>query len=188
MHGAFCGAHSPWCLWSQAPRGVYSPQCFGFGLDAPHTPTGVSGCWVERRLKLMLQQNSPKCPQGSFFGGAGNLPAQSCGSLCTRKCLSSHTAHFSSYSRDCPGQGRTGPNSQLSPSSAHGLGGFTTSSLFPSLRIQATRSLMVLCRPCLSGEGAINLALSQESCSRPGSQAWGCSRPGPRAGPRDLLS
>ena len=58
------------------------------------------------------------------------------------------------------------PNSQLSPASAHSLHGFTTSSLFPSLRLQAIRSLWVLLKPCLAGEGAINLALSQESCGR----------------------
>ena len=33
-----------------------------------------------------------------------------------------------------------------------------------------------------------SLALSQESCSRPGGcQAWGCSCPGPRAGPKGLI-
>ena len=40
-------------------------------------------------------------------------------------------------------------------------------SLFPSLRLQATRSLTVLLRPCLAEEGAVNLALSQESFGRP---------------------
>ena len=58
-------------------------------------------------------------------------------------------------------------NFQLSSASPCGLPGFTTLSLFPSLRLQATRSLTVLLRPCLAAEGAINLALSQESCSRP---------------------
>ena len=46
--------------------------------------------------------------------------------LHTRKGLSSHTAHLSSYTRDCPGQGPTWPNSQLSPASVQGLCGFTT--------------------------------------------------------------
>ena len=47
--------------------------------------------------------------------------------------------------------------------------------------------LWVLLKPCLAGEGAINPALSQESCGRPGRlRAWGCSRPGPRTGPWDL--
>ena len=44
---------------------------------------------------------------------------------------------------------------------------FITLSLFSSLQLQATRSLMVLLKPCLAGEGAVNLALSQESCGRP---------------------
>ena len=65
---------------------------------------------------------------------------------------------------------------------------FATLSLFPSLRLQATRSLPVLLKPCLAGEGAIDLALSQESCSRPGGhEVWGCSRSGPSIGPRDLI-
>ena len=49
----------------------------------------------------------------------------------------------------------------------------TTSSLFPSLRIQATRSLTVLLQPCLAGEGAVNPALSQESCDRLGGRGPG---------------
>ena len=63
--------------------------------------------------------------------------------------------------------GPTVPNSQLSPVGAHSLCGFTTLSLFLSLRLQATRSLSVLLKPCLAGEGAVNPALSQESCGRP---------------------
>ena len=94
----------------------------------------------------------------------------------TRKGLFSRTAHLSSSTRDCPGQGPPRPNSQLSPASTHGLSGFITSSLFPSLQLQATRSLSLLLKPCLAGEGAINPALSQEFCSRPGGfWAWGCS-------------
>ena len=89
---------------------------------------------------------------------------------------------------DCPGQGPTWPNSQLSPASAPSLHRFTTSSLFPSLRLQATRCRLVLLKSCLAGEGAINPTLSQESCSRPGRRRpGGCSRPGPHAGPRDLF-
>ena len=49
------------------------------------------------------------------------------------------------------GLGHTWPKFHLSPASAHGLCGFTTSSLFPSLRLQATRSLRVLLRHCLAG-------------------------------------
>ena len=76
----------------------------------------------------------------------------------------------------------------ISPASAHSLCGFSTSSLFPSLRLQITRSLLVLLKPCLAGKGAVNPSLSQESCSRLGGRrAWGCSCPGPRAGPRDIF-
>ena len=64
-------------------------------------------------------------------------------------------------------------NSQLSPVGTRSLCGFTTLSLFPSLRLQATRSLSVLLKPCFMGEGALSSALSQESCGRPS----GC-RPG----------
>ena len=63
-------------------------------------------------------------------------------------------------------QGPTRPNSQLTPGGAQGLGGFTISSLFPSLGLQATRSLMVLLKPCW---------------------VWGCSCPGPCVCPRDLF-
>ena len=46
-------------------------------------------------------------------------------------------------------------------------------------------SILVLLKPCLAGEGALDLALSQKSCGRPGRcQTWGCSRPGPCPGPR----
>ena len=69
---------------------------------------------------------------------------------------------------DCLHQGPTWPNSQLSPTGAHGLQCvYHTSSLFPSLQPQATESLSVLLKPSLAGEGAVNPALSQESCSRP---------------------
>ena len=58
--GAFLDLHSPWCLWSQVPpRCVLSPQCLGFGLDNPHSPTGAQGGWVDSRLELLLQGNSP---------------------------------------------------------------------------------------------------------------------------------
>ena len=60
------------------------------------------------------------------------------------------------------GQGRTQPNFQLSLASARGLPGFTTSSLFSSLQLQATRSLTEFLG-ALSEEVAVNLALSQES-------------------------
>ena len=75
------------------------------------------------------------------------------------------------------GQDHTRPNFQFSSASARSAPGFSTSSLFPSLRLQATRSLTVLLRPCLAGEGAVNPALSQESCSRPGRAGLGLQLP-----------
>ena len=56
--------------------------------DAPHNPAGVLGSQVERRLELLLQGNSPKCPRGSFSFWENPL-AQSCDSLHIRKGLSS---------------------------------------------------------------------------------------------------
>ena len=35
--------------------------------DAPHTHKGVPGGHVERRLELLLQENSPKCPESLFL-------------------------------------------------------------------------------------------------------------------------
>ena len=65
---------------------------------------------------------------------------------------------------------------------------FATSSLFPSLWLQATRSLLVLLKPCLAGEGAVDPALSQKPCGRPcGCNVWGCSHLGPCAGSRNLI-
>ena len=55
-----------------------------------------------------------------------------------------------------------------------GLLGFSTSSLFPTLRLQATRSLTVLLRPCLAGEGAVNRLSPRSpaaSCTWPGAAA-----------------
>ena len=71
----------------------------------------------------------------------------------------------------CLGQGPTWPNSQLSPAGAHSLNGFATSSLFPSLQLQATRSLTVLLKPCLAGEGAVNLSCVRPSRGGPGAAA-----------------
>ena len=42
--------------------GVHSTWCFGFVLDAPYTPEREPGDLVERRLELLLQENSPKFP------------------------------------------------------------------------------------------------------------------------------
>ena len=77
----------------QSLVGVHTPQWLG-------TLPRQAGGWVERRQELVLQGNSPKCPQGSFSLWK-NPSAQSCGSLRTRKGLSSHTAYLSSWARDC---------------------------------------------------------------------------------------
>ena len=64
-------AHSPWCFW--------------FGLDAPYTLEGAPGSRVERRLELLLQENSPNCPRVSFSFWE-NPPPQSCCSIQGRAC------------------------------------------------------------------------------------------------------
>ena len=88
-YGCTCGAfHS-----------AHSPRCLGFGLDALHTPAGAPGGWVERRLEMLLQENSPNCPPVSLaFFSLFFLRKSSCSILLlhTRKALSSHTAHLSS--------------------------------------------------------------------------------------------
>ena len=62
---------------------------------------------------------------------------------------------------------------------AHSPSVFAISSLFPSLRLQATGSLPVLLKPCLPGEGAVDSTLSQEPCNIPcRCWAWDCSHPG----------
>ena len=56
------------CLWSQAPlRYALSPTPYlGFGLDTPHSPAEVPDSWVDRRLELLVQENSPNVTRGSF--------------------------------------------------------------------------------------------------------------------------
>ena len=146
------------------------PPALDLGL-LPSTPpwehrTGRVGGLVERRPELFPQGNSRKCsPRVFFFFGKSSclvlqLPLYKEGPV-----LSLSPPLW--LDQDCPGQGSTRPNSQLSPAGALSLCGCTTSSLFPSLQLQATRSLTVLLKPCLAGEGAINPSLFQESCSRP---------------------
>ena len=131
------------CL--EALLGAHSPWYFGFGLDAPHTPEGAScsrvrgdwSCYCRR-----IPQTAPKClflfekilllnPAAPYKEGP----------------VLSHSPPLQ-LDQDCLGQGPTRPNSQLSPAGVHSFCGFTTSSLFSSLRLQATRSLSVLLRPC----------------------------------------
>ena len=87
--------------------------------------------------------------------------------------------------RDCLDPDSTRPSSQLSQAGAHILRVFTTSSLFPYLQPQATRSLSVLLNPCLAGEGAGSLPGVLHQAWR--ELSWGCGRTGPWAGPRDLF-
>ena len=84
-HRAFCdpvGTHG-----LRTTGGVHSPSScppgFRFLLPAPHSPTGAPGCWVDRRLELLLQ-NSPKSPQGSF--SFWENPPQSCCCIQGRAC------------------------------------------------------------------------------------------------------
>ena len=102
----------------------------------------------------MLQGNSPKCPRGSFYF----WEKSSCSLLCLPPYkegpVLSHSPPLQ-LAQGLSGSGSHMPNFQLSLSSAPSLPGFSTSSLFPSLGLQATRSLTVLLRPCLAGEGAL---------------------------------
>ena len=73
-------------------------------------------------------------------------------------------------------------SSQLPPASVHGL----SPSLFPSLRLQATRSLW--CHSNLVWQGREPLSQPKNPVEDVvGHRAWGCSHPGPRACPRDLI-
>ena len=54
-------------------------------LSPVHIPAGVLGSRVQRRLELLLQENSPKCPQVSFSFWENPL-AHSCRSIQGRAC------------------------------------------------------------------------------------------------------
>ena len=62
---------------------------------------------------------------------------------------------------------------QLFPAKVHSLSGCTLPLcichfvLICPLLLQASRSLLLLLKPCLAGEGAVDLAVSQETCGRP---------------------
>ena len=119
---------------------------------------------VERRLGLCCRGIPHSAPDGLFLFGKILLLNPVAPSVQGRACLLTHPT---SPARPGTIQVRA-QHAQLSPAGAHGLQCvYHTSSLFPSLRPQATRSLSVLLKPCSAGEGAVNLALSQESCSRP---------------------
>ena len=148
-------------------------------MDTPrwvHTVSRGAGGQVERRLELLLQGNSPKCPRESF----SFWEKSSCLILWLppykEEPVLSHSPPLQ-LGQDCPGQDRTWPNFQLSSASACSLPGFSTSSLFPSLRLQATRSLTVLLRPCLAGEGAINWLSPRSPVAGPAQASLGLQRP-----------
>ena len=145
----------------------------------PTHPCGSTGQVSEEELELLLQKNSPNCQRVfpfvfTFFFFFEKILLLSPAPLYKEGSVLSHSPPLQ-LDGDCPGQGPTGPSSHLSPAGTHGLRGFTTSSLFPSLRHQATRSLTVLLKPCLTGEGAVNPSLSQLSCGRPGRRGPGAA-------------
>ena len=94
-HGAFVVSTLPGSCGLRPSEMCTLPGASELGPEAPHTPAGVPGGQVERRLELLLQESSPKCPRVSFSFWE-NHPAQSCHSLRTRKGLSSRSAHLSS--------------------------------------------------------------------------------------------
>ena len=154
--------HTPWSVPVFSVSCALSPWCLGFGLDNPHSPVGAQinatrwrGDW-----SCCCKRIPQSAPEGLFLFEKIFLlnPATPSvqGSTCPLKQPTSPA-----------GQGSIWPNSQLFLAGAHGLCVFTTSSLFPSLRPQATRSLSVLLEPRLAGAVAVNPALSQESCRRP---------------------
>ena len=77
----------------------------------------------------------------------------------------------------CLGQGPTWPNSQLSPAGAHGLRGFPTLSLFPSLQLQATRSLLVLLKPVWQGREPLAQLSPRSPAAGPAGAGLGLQSP-----------
>ena len=107
------------------------------------------------------------------------------------KHLDSHIAQLSHQTRDYLGKGLSWPNSSQLGSTVSAVHAAPVCLLLcPSspMQLQASKSILMLLKPsCLAGEGAIDLALLQESCSRPsGHRAWGCICPGAGPGSRDL--
>ena len=154
-------------------------------------PQGWAGLGVQR-LGQLLQENSPNSHRESLFPLFLFEKFLLLKPATPYKGLTSHTAPLSNRTWDYPGQGPTQPSSpqlvSIVSEGVHSPCVFATSSLFPSLPLQATRSFPVLLKSCLAGEGAVDLALSQEPCSRPGGhRTWSCSHPCPHAGPRYLI-
>ena len=164
---SFWGTYTPWCLGCVCggPARCSLTLVLLIWAWCPLHPRGSAGQQGGKETGAAAAGEFPTVPPRIF----SFLRKSSCSilPLHTRKGLSSHTTHLSSYTGDCLGQGPTRPNSQLSPVSIHSLCVFTTLSLFPSLRLQATRSLWMPLKPCMAAEGAANSGLSQESCGRP---------------------
>ena len=145
-----------------------------------------AGGRVERRLALLPQGNSPKCPHGSFSFWE-NPHAQSCHSIQGRVCPLSHSPPLQLDQ----GMSVSGPHTtQLST-----LPSRHPQSLcvyhFVLIPFPATLSSQVSlgAAQALFGRGG-----SHELGSLPGvlrqaqrERAWGFSHPGPCTGPRDLL-
>ena len=149
-----------------------SPWCFVFGLDTCLSPTGGQVAGRRGDWSCCCRRIPQSAPKGLFL--FEKILLLTPGTPYKEWPVLSHSPPLQ-LDRDCLGQGPTWPNFQLSPASAQGLCGLTSLSLFPFLRLQAIRSLLVLLKPCLAGEGAINWALSQESYCRPGGRGSGAA-------------
>ena len=106
MHGAFLVVPTPWCL--------------GCGLGDLLPTVGAPGGGLERRLELLLQENSPNCPQVSLYFHFFFLRNSSCSILRSIQGRAHPLTMTTSPARlgDCPGQGPTQPNSH-SPQLVH---------------------------------------------------------------------
>ena len=145
------------------------------------------GGWVERRLELLLQRNSPKCSRGSFsvWGKSSCsllwLPLYKEGPVLSHspplqlgQGLSgsgSHAAQLSTLLSQCP----------WSPWVFHFI-------LIPLPATSGNQVSHTVAR-ALFGRGGGRSPGSLPGVLRQALHgwAWGCSRPGPHTGPRDLF-
>ena len=173
------GVHTPWSLdtlpWLVPVVSLPSQmRCTQTPVGA-HTPQ--KGGWPGGEETEAVAAGKPQsAPEGLFLFGKILLLNPATPSIQGRACPLAQPTSPARPGTVCI-RAQHGPTLNSS-ASTHGLRGFTTLSLFSSLRPQATRSLLVLLKPCLAGEGAVNLAL-------PGILwqarvwAWGFSCPGP---------
>ena len=129
----------------------------GLGCDCgDFCATSAVPCGLESGCCRRILQNSPQCLFFHFFF----LRNSSCSSCCS---IQGGTCPLTQpTSPTTPGsvrvRARQGPVLNSPPPShivsvgAHRPCVFATLSLFPSLRLKATRSLLVLLKPCLAGE------------------------------------